>query len=154
MTRKAKANCYCAFCKSPKRMATQKNIRVPQFLGCILIAVGMTYLLFQQPDLRGLLILAVLLLLTELFYVLRWRASVICRICGFDPIIYRKSPSLAAEKVKFQLDKRQNDPVFMLKRPLDLPKISQQRKDEIEKNDSTRKSEGTPDKGLIVSKSV
>lgn len=154
MTRKAKTNCYCAFCKSPKRMATQKNIRTPQFLGCILIAVGATYLLFQQPDLRGLYILAVLLLMTELFYVLRWRASVICQVCGFDPIIYRKSPSLAAEKVKFQLDKRQNDPVYILRRPLDLPKISKKRKDEIEKNEATRRAEGNADKGLIVSKSV
>lgn len=150
MVQKSQPNCFCAFCKTPKRIAAQKNIKLPQLFSCFIITGILTFLIFQKPDLRGLFILAALLLVTELFYVLRWRASVICSICGFDPILYRRSPSQAALKVRFQLDKRTSNPAHLLKRPLDLPRISEERKRHLEK----QMEHSDSDKGLIVSKSV
>lgn len=156
MANKSKTNCYCAFCKSTKRVAKHKNIRLPQFFACVVLAVVLTYLIFQKPDLKGLFFLIVLLVASELFYVLRWRSSVICSSCGFDPVLYRKDPSRAALQVKFQLEKRERDPVVMLRRPLHLPKISKARKLQIENGilSPIDPSLPTSSKGIIVSKSV
>ncbi|MCB0347826.1 MAG: hypothetical protein KDD37_03280, partial [Bdellovibrionales bacterium] len=52
--------------------------------------------------------------IVEVFSNIRWRVSIVCQYCGFDPVLYIKSPEMAAEKVKnFMLD-RKNSANFLL----------------------------------------
>ncbi len=46
----------------------------------------------------------------------------VCRSCGFDPVIYVKNPNRAAELVRDYMDRRSQDPTALLRRPLNLPK--------------------------------
>lgn len=61
-------------------------------------------------------------MLAEAFIKIRWRIHMVCRNCGFDPVIYVKDPNKAAHLVKEFLDRRAQDPAFLLRDPLNLPK--------------------------------
>lgn len=89
--------------------------------------------LWGEFDPRVFIVFVICLAAAEIFVQLRWRMSVICQKCGFDPVLYAKSPSLAASKVKEQLERRKQDPRYLLSGRLNLPTISPARAEELEK---------------------
>jgi hypothetical protein len=92
--------------------------------------VVFTYGYFRGFDPRGILIFIGFMVVTEIFLQVRWRLSLTCRFCGFDPILYSKDISAAVAKVQRRLDERKNDPSALLMAPLNLPK---QKRQKIEK---------------------
>jgi hypothetical protein len=113
------------------------------FLG----AVSIMYVLFREIHPMGLIIWAVFALVSELFVSMRWRISMVCKNCGFDPILYLKEPEKAAVKVKLKLDERKARPETILANPLKLPTISKHRKEVLEKSKKTQK-------GSMISRQV
>jgi hypothetical protein len=67
-------------------------------------------------------LLLISLFLGELMMHFRWRLALICRQCGFDPLVYKKNPARAAEKVKAFLLRRKNEPQFLMAPAIHLPK--------------------------------
>ncbi len=65
-------------------------------------------------DGRVFLILAALLVGTEILLVVRWRIYIVCSKCGFDPVLYIKDPDLAAERVSEFMVKYDVEPEFEL----------------------------------------
>lgn len=92
-------------------------------LGSALASVVIMFALWQQYDPRVMVAFVVCLAISEVFVKIRWRLSVVCRVCGFDPVLYLKAPEQAASKVKEQLDVRRQDPKYLLAKPLNLPAI-------------------------------
>lgn len=90
---------------------------------CGLGAAIVTFLFYRQIDPRGILIFVGFAIACEIFLQVRWRFSVTCRFCGFDPVLYLKDINAAVAKVKRRLDERRADPRAMLAEPLRLPKI-------------------------------
>jgi hypothetical protein len=89
-----------------------------------LVAAAVTmYAIWQSFDPRVIMIFTVYLAITEVFIQIRWRLTIVCRECGFDPVIYLKDASAAAEKVKARLAIRESEPQTLLKPPLQIPKI-------------------------------
>lgn len=140
----AKRNCYCAFCKSPRRIYRKKNISVMNVLASLMAAVVVMFAIWHEFDPRAIIAFVVCLAISETFVQIRWRLAVVCRTCGFDPILYVKNPEEAAKKVKFQLDARKEDPKYLLAKPLNLPAIS------VEKSKALQSKE----KGRLVSRSI
>lgn len=93
-------------------------------LGSALAAMVFMYILWHEFDPRVMIIFVICAAVSEVFVKLRWRLSVVCRVCGFDPVLYLKKPELAAEKVKFQLEARKQDPKYLLSKPLHLPALA------------------------------
>lgn len=87
----------------------------------VLLSYVMTYVIWHQPDIRGLVILGTFLMIGESATQLRWRQSLVCQHCGFDPVIYVKSPELAGAKIKDFMKTRSERPEFLLKPVLNLP---------------------------------
>ena len=83
------------------------------------------YLLWRGLDARALMVFVFILSVTEFFIQLRWRMSMTCPHCGFDPIIYKQDHEKAAAQVKRHLEKRKNDPMTMFSQhpKLNLPTI-------------------------------
>lgn len=102
------------------------------------------FVLWQQYDPRAIIVFVVCLAISEVFVKIRWRLSVVCRQCGFDPVLYLKDPEAAALKVKDQLVVRQQDPKYLLSRPLNLPAIPAEKAKALQ-------SKG---KGRLVSRSI
>lgn len=136
-----KANCYCAFCRSPKRVYLKRRAGVKNILLAGGISIGLMYFIWQDFNPMIFLFFLLSLMVSEAFLQFRWRISVTCRECGFDPVLYVKKPEIAAEKVRAHLERRKNDPASLLKTPLNLPKIN------------PKKSEDSP-KGKILSRQI
>ena len=129
----SRKSCYCAFCKSPRKVYTKRNIGLFEIAGSALGAVAFMFAIFQEFDPRVLLIFVAFLALAETFVQLRWRLTIACKYCGFDPVLYLKDTNKAVAKVKLRLDQRKNDPATLLAKPLDLPKLSKERAELLEK---------------------
>ncbi len=74
-----------------------------------------TYLVWHDFHIAGPMVFVVLASVAEATHRLRWRASIKCKHCGFDPLVYKQSPEEAAKTVKSFLDNRKKDPLYMLK---------------------------------------
>lgn len=140
---KSKTNCYCAFCRTPRRMYLKKNIGFTNILYSFFAAVVLMYAFWQEFDPRFLVIFAVFLGITETFIQIRWRLSVFCKQCGFDPVLYVKDPGAAAAKVTAHLQRRREDPKYLLTRPLNLPTITPEKSEALRNKDK---------KGSLVSR--
>ena len=77
-------------------------------------SVLLCFIFWQKLDPRLLFFWAILGGITEIFIMIHWRISVVCNFCGFDPVLYLKSPELAAEKVKTFMNDRKNTATFLL----------------------------------------
>lgn len=93
----------------------------------LVASVLLSFIVWQDLDPRLAIFFSLGLGLAELFIVLRWRLSIVCTKCGFDPIVYRKSPKLAAERVKAHYQSRLEDPLWMMAPPPSLPRIAKER---------------------------
>ena len=105
------------------------------------------FFLWQEFHPSVVLIFAFFLAVAEIFVQIRWRLTIVCRHCGFDPVLYVKDSARAVEKVKAHLAFRQNDTASLLMRPLNLPKVTRDRKDQIDQAQAK-------EKGSLISRSV
>lgn len=103
------------------------------------------YAIWQDFDPRVMIVFVVCLAFSEAFIKLRWRLSMFCSQCGFDPVLYIKHPNKAAEKVKAHLDRRKEDPKYLLARPLNLPALSPEQ---------AKLAHAREKKGSLVSKQI
>jgi len=119
-----KTNCYCAFCKTPQRVYPKHKVGVMSLFGSLITSLLLMMVIWQEFNPRFLIFFLLFLTISEMFVQVRWRASVICKTCGFDPILYKKDPRIASQKVKEKLSERKERPENILAKPLNLPTIS------------------------------
>jgi hypothetical protein len=72
------------------------------------------FLIWEGVDPRFIPIFVVLLAFAEVFVQLRWRLSMPCPHCGFDPVLYLKDHKAASEKVSQFLEARRQRPESLL----------------------------------------
>lgn len=114
MFARIKDECFCAFCKSSRYYYSKKHIDFVNVTVVLVMAVLITTGLWTWWDPRGIGIVVLGLGLAEAFVYLRWRFSVICTSCGFDPVLYMSAPDRASARVRAFYDKKVVDPKFML----------------------------------------
>ena len=110
---------YCAFCKTSRRVYLKKHVDLTNVVAAILLSAVVTLAYFGQVDPRGLVLFCVIAVVSELMVYLRWRMAVVCTMCGFDPVIYKRSPAQAALRVREFFEQQIDNPRFQLsKSPL------------------------------------
>lgn len=109
-------DCFCAFCKEPRRVYAKKHVTLVNFFMSFLTAGLLTLVLFQGVDPRFIFLFVVCLIFSEIFIQVRWRLSIACPRCGFNPLLYVKNPEIAAQKVNDFFDRKMQDPAFILTR--------------------------------------
>ena len=124
--------CFCAFCKNKRTVYRKKSIGPVAILGAFLCSMVMMILIFKEFDPRFMIFFVILLAISEIFVQLRWRLTIVCRHCNFDPVLYLKDTEKAVAKVREKLDSRKNDPDAIFARPLQLPTISKQKAELLE----------------------
>jgi hypothetical protein len=117
-------SCYCAFCKIERKVYTNKHLDLLAVLSLVGFGIILTFAVFKELDPRGLAIVGTLLIMGELFSQTKWRTAMICRNCGFDPVVYVRNPEQAGLKIKAFLEKRSESPEHLLMPPVVLPKKS------------------------------
>ena len=113
--------CYCAFCRSERNVYLKRHVSFVDVLLSALTGVLVSLILWQSLDPRAVVFFALGLGLAEIFIMIRWRSSISCPHCGFDPVLYKKKPELAAAKVRGFLDQRREDPLSAFSPPPRLP---------------------------------
>lgn len=147
--------CYCAFCKSERKLYTKRSVSFVNFFWAAMGSVAIMYSIWGKFDPRVVFIWVLFLAIAETFLQLRWRLTIACRECGFDPVQYLRDPQLAAAKVKAHLERRKEDPVSLFKRPLNLPSMSAQQKVEIEAREKEALSRAQQkNKGKLISRQI
>ncbi len=110
---------YCAFCKTPRRVYLKKHVDLTNVVAAMLLSAAVTLTYAGQVDPRGLVLFCVIIGVSELMVYLRWRIAVVCKMCGFDPVIYKRSPAAAAFRVREFFEQQVENPRFQLsKSPL------------------------------------
>lgn len=115
--------CYCAFCRSPRPLYAKRHVGVADVVLCAAASTLVSFVIHQDFDPRAVVFFAIALALSELFVIFRWRLSIPCPHCGFDPVLYKKAPEQAAARVKRFLDLRREDPLAGLSPALKLPAV-------------------------------
>ena len=113
---------YCAFCRTPHEVYKDKSVSFRHFLMAGAFSVCLSFAIWGVYNPKSLIFAVVSVMIAEVFCRLRWRMHLVCKACGFDPVIYKNNPNQAAELVKAFLKRRAEDPQFLLKKPLNLPK--------------------------------
>lgn len=116
---------YCAFCRSPRKVYSKKHIDLTNVVAAALFAGTVTMALWGQLDPQGLMLFIALVGGGEMMVYLRWRTSIVCRMCGFDPVVYKRSPAEASRKVRDFFERQIENPRFHLSRS---PLLELQRK--------------------------
>lgn len=107
--------------------------------------------LWQGFDPRVMIIFVVCVAISEIFVQLRWRLSIACRQCGFDPILYKKDHAAALQKVQVQLDNRKENPRYLLSKPLNLPTLTAAKSKALQERTVALQEKA---KGRLVSRSI
>ncbi len=115
MIRKASERRICVFCKLDHRVYTKKEVSFLDVIVLLVVTGVMAFAIWGGPDLRSMLIFMSLAFVLQVFLRVRYRESVKCPHCGFDPILYRNNNEDAAQKVKTFMENRADNPQYMLK---------------------------------------
>lgn len=116
-----KIACFCAFCRSTKKVYSKKRVNLFNVIASFTFAGVITFLIFQNWHPLSLLLFVGFLGLTEITLQMRWRISLVCKKCGFDPVMYLKNVDAAIEKVQKRLAERKDDPAAWMGTPLNIP---------------------------------
>ena len=114
--------CYCAFCRSERVVYRKRHLSFIDLTLAGSASVLLSFIVWQTLDPRALMFFAFGLGVAELFVQVRWRLSIACPHCGFDPVLYKKNREKAAERVKAFLEIRRDDPMSVFS-PLNLPVV-------------------------------
>ena len=143
-----RGRCYCAFCKTERSVYVKKHIDMTNVLGAMILAVAVAFVYYGEPDPRFVVLFGLFVLLGEAFVYLRWRASMVCKLCGFDPLVYKRSPERAAQGVREFYQEKSAKPEFLLSRsPLievHRREKRQQRRQQMVKSLATREKVAPP----------
>jgi len=112
--RKTSKKIYCAFCKIKRNFYDKKHITWTNVWLSLLCAIITMFFIWQVFEPRIIVFFIFYLTLAEMFVQIRWRLSVVCPHCGFDPVMYLKNPNMACKKVQEKLDFRKDKGDFLL----------------------------------------
>lgn len=122
-TSKPSRHCYCAFCRSPRLVYVKKHVSILDVALAAASALLISFIIFQDLDPRAVVFFAVCIAVTEVFITFRWRFSIACPHCGFDPVVYKKAPDRAVSRVKAHMKLRRENPLSAFSPPPQLPTI-------------------------------
>ena len=111
---------YCAFCKNDRKIYRQKSLGLWGWFTLAFLGISLAGLIFEELNWSLALGIGAVIAVVEVAVHFRWRLALICRECGFDPLVYRRSPHRAATLVKQHLEFRKNSSRFLLSRPLQV----------------------------------
>lgn len=97
-----------------------------------ILSLALNALIRGSVDQYFLFLLFPQLMIGEMAVRMRYRASLVCQSCGFDPVVYRRDYKKARSLVQQTLETRRNDPAQLLKKPLHLPRISASRLERVQ----------------------
>lgn len=130
--------CFCAFCKHERRINTKRHITFNNVFLSLLSTVLLMFVFWQNIDPRAIILFVVSLCIAEAFIIIRWRVTLSCPYCGFDPILYKRSPEKMVQKVTRIMSEQRGCSDFWLRTKNPTARLAKRPalsiKDELAKN--------------------
>lgn len=140
---------YCAFCRLERKVYVKKHVDWTNVLWALLVSVLLMVVVWGAFEPKFLVLFAILLSCAEVFVHLRWRMSLACVHCGFDPLLYKMKRERAVAQVKTKLDDLRSTGRHLLRQNNPFENIPV-----IRKGEDGAAIEAPKNKGNIVSKQV
>jgi hypothetical protein len=140
-------HCYCAFCRLERRVYLKRHISAMDAFLAAITSLMMSFVIWQTFDPRAALFFAFCLGVGEIFILFRWRFSIACPHCGFDPILYKRDHEAAASRVKTYMRNRRNDPLSVFNPPPKLPSLVRKASNGVPKQSAKKAGVITATKG-------
>src|ERR1700722_17305170 len=99
-------NCFCAFCKNPRKVYAKKSLSLINYLQAFGIGTLVTYGIWQEINPKGLVIVVFAMIVIESSILIRRRSQLPCPHCGFDPALYKRNKDAACEMLKRHIESR------------------------------------------------
>ncbi len=112
--KKSHRECYCAFCKRKRSVYTKRHVTWTDVGSAIVLTFVGSAAIFRTISPKAILVLVAVIMVAEMIVQLRWRMSLPCAHCGFDPLLYNRNPELAAKQVRVVYDRRKERADFLL----------------------------------------
>ena len=106
---------FCAFCRLERKVCTKKHIGWTNVLLSFFVSIAVMFVVWQKIEPKAVLIFAISLMISEVFVQLRWRLSLPCPHCHFDPALYKRNPEQASQNVKRRLEALKDSGDHLLK---------------------------------------
>lgn len=108
--------CYCALCRTPKKMTFTRHLSLIHYLQITLLTVVSTWLLFAVLEWKTLGSFFLYWAGFELSRKLLYRRELKCKVCGFDPTWYRRDVRVARKQVETFLKENPDSPLLRAKK--------------------------------------
>lgn len=125
---KTAIRCYCAFCRSERTVYRKKHLSLVDGVLAIVASISLMLVIWQDFDPRVFVFIGLSLCITEMFIGFRWRLSIACTRCGFDPVLYKRNPDKAAAQVRHHMERSKEDPMSLFNPPPKLPTVKKTKK--------------------------
>ena len=124
-----KKSVFCAFCKIEHSIYHQKHAKWDDFLYCFVISIAIMFLFWREFSPKFLALFLVCLVASEFFIQARWRVSIVCGSCGFDPVMYLKDPKKAEERVSNKLEEVKSSEILALSKKNPFRRITRKKRE-------------------------
>ncbi len=105
----------CAVCGHSHSIYTKKHINVIDAFWLSGLSAIISFQLSGEVMWSSILLSIGLCFAVEITVYLRYRLTLICRNCGFDPVLYKRDASLAQIAVTDYIKMRDQDPYFVVR---------------------------------------
>lgn len=95
---------YCAFCRLERGVCRKRHVNWTNVVLCAFSTAVVMFLIWNRIEPKAVILFAISLMFAEVFVHLRWRLTLTCPHCHFDPALYKRNPALASLHVKKRLD--------------------------------------------------
>lgn len=124
-----KNKAFCAFCKLNVNVYKSKDLGIFDIAVVFATVTLSAFQWFSDLKLIAIIFFPVIIFFMQFFIRMRWRESLKCTHCGFDPVKYKKNPSESARAVKEFLQMRNDDPRYLLRSVPQLPVLKKTEED-------------------------
>ncbi len=105
---------YCAYCKHRRKAYTKKHLNLVNIGYSLLLSFLLMLIVWQGFHPGVFVFITVFLFIQETAIQMRRRLSVQCNSCGFDPVLYVRSPDLAKQRVQKILNTKKESAEYLL----------------------------------------
>jgi hypothetical protein len=117
--KKSSRECYCALCRSPRKLRYNRFLSKLNYLQILALSFGLMYLTFPFLNWKGMAFLPVVWALFESIHKSLYRKDLKCPYCGFDPKWYKKDVKFARQKVEEFLKQNPDSPILQRTRKME-----------------------------------
>ena len=106
-------NCFCAHCRSPRKLRYSRRLQSRHYTQIFVLAFCFTAATYPWLDWKGIGSLPIIWATFDSIYKSLYRKDLKCPFCGFDPTWYKKDVKISRKQVQDFLVKNPESPVLV-----------------------------------------